>query len=331
MTFPVAEKVIENAAKSLQNWPVRSNRASEIGHPCLLYKYLLRTAWEMRKQSSDNKALPFIFALGREIEDIAIQEIKDAGFAVLEQGRSYEWQKYGITGKLDLKIAETKDHNAIAYPCEVKGLQGYDCDKLNSVEDFLNSEKKWLVKYPAQLLTYLLLDNKPMGLFYLKNKQSMLPKDIWVKLDDYLQIAEDALKSVEQVNAYMVSKAKPEDIIREHNIKYVDFLCDGCDFAHMCPVGTTYTGIEIVINEILEKKLSRRDELAAAVKEYDAIDEEIKEMFRGKPDTIVGNFSITGKPYKTTSYDIPAEIKKQYAIAKESWRCSIKKLSGGIK
>jgi hypothetical protein len=326
----ISGRVRAGKERKIQAWPVRSNRASELGHPCVLYLYFLRTAWSQR--ALPTVTLAFIFENGRRIEDEAINELKnDGGFQILEQSRPFEWPIYQITGKIDCKLREPEaPHNEKPYPGEIKGLQHHDWERMNFIQDFLDSEKIWLIKYPAQVMLYLLMDASPVGFLYLKSKSTNEPKHIWTKLDDHLDIAEAALVRAQKVNAYMGRKEPQEKVVdqimREEGIKYCPVTCERCDFRHICLVGTEYIGVEIIASEELEKMLNQRQGLIPAYQEYNKIDKQVKELFRGKPETIVGNFLITGKAISRTAYDIPDDVKKQYAVEESSWRINIKQL-----
>jgi hypothetical protein len=76
----------------------------------------------------------------------------------------------------------------------------------------------------------------------------------------------------------------------------------------------------------LEAKLDRRGELELAAKEFEALDKEIKEGFKGRPGAVVGDWLIESKSYEMTAYEIPKEIKAQYAIKRPAYRTSIERI-----
>jgi len=86
----IVEKIIETKKSKIKGYPVNSNRASELGHPCLKYHVLSRTRWE--EKSLHDVGLQFIFDMGNEIEEIVLKELAEAGIKVIEQQRSFQWK-----------------------------------------------------------------------------------------------------------------------------------------------------------------------------------------------------------------------------------------------
>lgn len=308
----IVEKIIEAKAEKMKQWPVRSNRASEIGHPCLRYLVFSRTRWQ-------EKALPpahvqLIFDIGNDIEDRVQKDLKEAGFQVIEQQRSFEWKEYEITGHVDMKILL----DGVGIPVEVKSASPFAFDKVNSVEDMLRSKFVYMQKYPAQLSLYLLMDNKETGLFLFKNKSTGAMKEIWLHLDyDY---AEGILKKAEAVNRHVKDGTTPEPIDYDENI------CDDCPFAHICNVERVGKEVEIVDDEGLAEMLDRLDALKAAAKEYAEIDKELKTALEGRK-ALIGSWFVDGKYRDYTSYEIPDEIKNQYKKVKQVWFKKILKVA----
>ncbi len=282
--------------RRIKVYPYHTNRASELGHDCERYLVYKRTAWE--KQTPHGVDSEFIFEAGRRIEDEAIAELQAAGFQILEQQRSFKYpdENLNITGHLDLKIA---NGDGKAYPCEIKGLNQWDFAKLNSIEDFFASTKPWVRKYPAQLYLYLLMSNSDLGLFYLKDKQSHRPKEIWVPLD--YEYAEGLLQKAARINQYVADNALPE------GIPFDDKVCGWCSFMHLCvPDRDLGDGAQLIDDPDFEEKLVRRAELEAAKKEYDALDKQIKSQVKEKDNLIVGDFVIAGQWVERKAYSVEA-------------------------
>lgn len=49
-------------------------------------------------------------------------------------------------------------------------------------------------------------------------------------------------------------------------------------------------------------------------------------MVEGREKMLAGNWFVTGKWQERKSYDLPAELKEQYAKVLKFWRKSIKKI-----
>lgn len=294
--FSVVAKVRSAMERRIKVYPCNTNRASELGHDCERYLVYNRTCWE--KKAPHGVDSEFIFEAGRRIEDEAIAELAEAGFQVLEQQRSFRYpdEALNITGHLDLKIA---NGDGVAYPCEIKGLNQWDFAKLNMIEDFFDSTKPWIRKYPAQLYLYLLMSNSELGLFYLKDKQSHQPKEIWVPLD--YAYTEQLLAKAERINAHVAAGTMPDPI------PFNDQICRWCSFMHLCvPDRDLGDGAQLIEDPDFEEKLKRRAELEAAKKEYDAIDRQIKAQVKEKDNLIVGDFVISGQWVERKAYSVEA-------------------------
>jgi hypothetical protein len=111
---------------------------------------------------------------------------------------------------------------------------------------------------------------------------------------------------------------------------YKPELCDRCPFATLCMADVNNKPADMINNEELEEKLNRREELAAAAKEYKELDEEVKTVFKSIPHAFVGqSFEITGKEQIRKSVDtkaIPEEVRKQYEKETSCWITKIKKI-----
>jgi len=280
-TIDVVSQILEAKRRKVRLWPVRSNRASELGHPCLRYLVYLRTAWDKRTLHSPE--LQMIFDEGNRQEEAVLEDLREAGFQVVEQQRPFEWKEYQITGHIDGKILWEGE----AVPFEIKSMSPYIFSEIQSFEDMKNSKHWWVRKYPAQMMLYLLMDEKEYGIFLLKNKSSGQIKQIDVVLD--YEFGEALIKKAEQVNKYVEEKTLPDTAF---DIE----LCPECPFKHLCDVAMNWEkGVEFVEDAELEELLKQWEFLKPFAKEYDQVDKKIKKMVEGKEKLCVGPFLITGK------------------------------------
>jgi CRISPR/Cas system-associated exonuclease Cas4 (RecB family) len=281
--------VYEAKRRSIRLYPQRSNRASECGHPCLRYLVLSRTRWQ--EKVLHGPELQFIFEGGRLIEDMALAQLRGAGFEVTEQQRAFEWPALQLTGHLDCVLRV----NGNAYPVEVKGFAHHSWQAINSVEDMLSSSRPRMRRYPAQLTMYLLNSGRECGLFYLISKQTYAPKVLWVDLDyDY---AEEICRKLERVNEHVAAGTLPEPI-RDPEV------CEGCGFVHICLPEIKGQALEITDDPRIEELLARREELQAARREYEVVDGELKKAFEGREKIVVGDWLITGKEMHRRGYTV---------------------------
>jgi hypothetical protein len=304
------------AEKRIKLFPHPRNHASEAGHPCGRFLVLARTKNELR--TLHDVGLQRIFDEGNLHEDALLRALASAGIKVTEQQRAYEWPKFELTGRIDGKLAIDGGY----VPIELKSCSPNVFPALRDVkpEDMVKSKYPWVRKYPAQILLYMLMEGVDTGLIIFKNKQTGEKLQKVFSLDGpALEYVEGILKKLEAVNAHVKAGTEPP-------VALIDD-CKNCPFAKTaCFPGQDYgPGIDILQDPELEVKLARRGELQETAKEFEALDKEIKEGFRGRT-AVVGEWMIESKPYETTSYDIPKDIKSQYAIKKQAFRTSIERL-----
>jgi CRISPR/Cas system-associated exonuclease Cas4 (RecB family) len=274
----IVEPIIESKARKIKAYPVNSNRASDLGNPCLRYHVLNRTRWE--EKSLHDVGLQNVFDLGNDIEEIALRELAAAGVKVIEQQKPFNWPEYQITGHLDgLVMIEGK-----AYPLEIKSCSPFVFDAINTADDLKKGKYAYLRKYPVQLTLYLLMSNIEKGVFLFKNKVTGAYKEIWLDLD--YELGEQALNRAEAINAHLADKTVPEAEYGEE--------CDRCGFAHICDVNHIGKEVEIDTGE-LAMMLDRMDELKPAKKEYEEIDEQVKKAVEGREKILAGEWFVTGK------------------------------------
>ena len=216
----IVEKILEAKGKKIKQWPVNANRASELGHECLRYLVLNRTRWQ--EKSPHDARLQMIFDMGRMVEDAVQQDLREAGFTIVEQQRPFSWPEYQITGSIDMKLVIDGD----VFPCEVKSAAPHAFNSINSVQDMLSHKWAYMRKYPAQLTLYLLMDSKDRGLFLFKNKSTGEMKEIWVDLD--YEFAESLVKKAEAINKHVADGTLPEPM------EYSENICGDCAFQHIC-------------------------------------------------------------------------------------------------
>lgn len=130
----INEKLFKAKLDKIKVYPVRNLRASNIGHPCERYLFLLIKHWQELKPH--DVGLQNIFDLGNALEEHTINNIKEAGYEIITPTqRSWQFDVKGgvITGREDVRI---KDENGELLPVEIKSISPFEFNKLNSVEDF---------------------------------------------------------------------------------------------------------------------------------------------------------------------------------------------------
>jgi len=301
----IVERVLEAKKAKIKQWPVNSNRASSLGHECLRYLVLERTRWQ--EKTLHDARLQMVFDMGRVVEDAVFQDLREAGFTIVEQQRPFSWQKYQITGKIDCKLAINGD----VYPCEIKSAAPHSFESINSIGDMFRHRYPYMRRYPAQLCLYLLMDSKDRGLFLFKNKSSGELKEIWMELD--YDFAESLVQKAEMINAHVAAGTLPEPM------EYQEDVCRDCAYAHLCLPDRIGKEVEIIEDDALLELLARYEELKPLSKEFKGIDERLKKLLEGRDKLIVGEWFITGKYQKRVGYQVPEDIRAQYKTVSEYW------------
>ena len=306
----IVEKIIETKKSKIKGYPVNSNRASDLGIPCVRYHVLNRTRWE--EKSLHDVGLQFIFDMGNEIEEIVLKELAEAGIKVIEQQRSFQWKEYQITGHIDGDIFVNDRETA---PLEIKSCSPFVFKAINTIDDLKKGKYAYLRKYPVQLNLYMLMAGKERGVFLFKDKVSGQMKEVWMDID--YEMGEETLKRAEEINKHVAAGTLPDPINE-------DMWCDRCPFTHICLKDHIGKEVEIDTGE-LATMLDRLEELKPVVKEYDEIDEQVKQIVEGREKILAGSWFVTGKYLEKKTYDIPADLKAQYEKITRYWRRKVQR------
>jgi CRISPR/Cas system-associated exonuclease Cas4 (RecB family) len=307
------EKVMDHKQKNMEQWPIVSNRASECGHPCERYLVFNRT--RSQEKTLPSVTLQLVFDLGNDIEKRVLRDLEEAGVAIKEQQRGFEWKEYQITGSIDAKIID----DGYVYPLEIKSCSPFVFNKIDTIEDLKKGKYLYLRKYPTQLNLYLLMSEKEKGLFIFKNKVNGQMKEIWMDLD--YELGEETLQKIERVNTHVASGTLPEPI------EWDDNVCSECGYIHVCNPIRTGKEVEILDDEEMLELLIKRESLQAYAKEFEEIDGVLKERLEGRDKLLIGDYYITGSWRKTTRYEVPKDIKDQYKTESQYWVRKIAKLT----
>ena len=95
----ISQHVRDGILASREEWPVHSNRASEIGNPCHRYLYYMRTAYKERPLP--DVGLLEIFKEGNYQERATVELLSEHGIELNQQQRSIDLKAYEISGSID--------------------------------------------------------------------------------------------------------------------------------------------------------------------------------------------------------------------------------------
>ena len=290
----------DSLQQQIKVYPCNNLRASNLGHPCERYLYLLLRHWD--EQKPHDVGLQSIFNLGNSIEEFTIENIKRAGFEVFTPTvRSWKIEKPLITGREDIRI---KDENGELLPVEIKGISPFEFDKLNTVDDFMKSKRSYIRGYPAQLQTYMYYFAKEKGFFALTNKLTGETKFIEMPFD--YEYAESLLQKAERIYAALDSDTPPEAC---EDIS----VCESCSLAHICGECRRVPA-DIDLDEELDALIDRKNELAAAKKEYEQVDKEIKARVGERDKVITGQYLITRSSFVKKAFTVPESVQYRVTI-----------------
>jgi len=298
----IVDRILES--KKPQLYPVHSNRASELGHECLRYLVYNRTRWQEKAKPSPNLMLKL--AIGNAFETMVLRDLIDAGIQVIEQQRPFTWDKYKITGYIDAKV---KIDDKI-YLLEIKTCNSHIFNTLKSVESIKNHKLHYVRKYISQITLYLLLAGYEEGILLFKDTGTGNMKEFLVQLD--YELAESLIKKAEAVNKHVETGTVPEPVS--------DFsVCSYCPFTHICLPERKADELDIITDPELDELLHKRQELKRYVEEFEEIDKKVKDkiLTLEKDKLVIGKFLLEIKHIKKTLYEVPEEIKRQFATAKE--------------
>lgn len=298
----INERLYNAKKEKIKVYPCNNLRASNLGHPCERYLYLLIKHWD--EQKPHDVGLQSIFDLGNTMEEYTIKNIKEAGYEVITPTvRSWKIDKPFITGREDIRI---KDENGELLPVEIKGLSPFEFDKLNSIDDFFKSKRHYVRGYPAQLQIYMYHFSKEKGFFALTNKLTGQTKFIEMPFD--YEYAESLLQKAERIYKAL-DENTPPDSCDDVNV------CENCPLQHICgDVKRVPTDIET--DDELETLINRKQELAASKREYEEVDKQIKARVGDREKIITGSYLITRNKIERKEYTVAARTEYRLQIKK---------------
>jgi len=300
------QTAIRNEVESrIKVYPCNNLRASNIGHPCERYLYLLIKHWD--EQEPHDYGLQNIFDLGNSIEEYTINKLKASGYEVITPTqRSWKVENPLITGREDIRIKDPD--NGELYPAEIKGLSPFEWVKLNTVEDFYASKKHYVRAYPSQLLVYMWKFEKEKGFFILTNKLTGELKVIevpfdWDKADAMLKKGERVYHALNNPDAPL--PAACEDIA----------VCEDCPLRHICPADHSRIEAEIDDGE-LEVLINQKEALAPQYKAYNELSDQIKTCVGEREKIITDTHLVQVKTIEKKSYTVAARTERRINISR---------------
>ena len=328
----------QELSKKLQSYPRAMSVLSDISE-CerqMVYSVL---DWKDRQMFDEEVAARL--EAGNVQEREIIGELIRMGFKVI-----LSQQPVDITGKNGRKVARGKIDGMIEFerfriPFEIKSMNPNIFNSIKSIDDF--QRKPHLRKYLRQMQMYLFGNNLEEGIFILTDCLGHI-KLLSVFLD-YGE-CEAILLKLERVDMIVeklrnVTDAEARRAQYPDRIVYDSSICGHCPFSRTCLPDMTNQPAELVIDEVIEGKVARHEELKPLASEYDDLHDELKLKFAKVAKAIIGDkFILQNLPSKKTSYILPEEVEKfveeiydDFKVIRATTRMLIqrldKKLKGG--
>jgi len=310
----IVEQIANFLQKERRGYAPASNYASQAGHPCARKLVYDRLNWQEKLLPEPAKLL--IFREGNLHEEAVVKLLMEAGFNIIETQRPFEWPELQVRGRIDGRIK----YNGHLVPIEIKSINSYGFEKINSVDDLRNSTKHWERGYYDQFQLYLFMSNEEEGIMLFKDKQSGRLKQLTISID-YVY-AEKVAKKLELVNQHVAAKTYPDRITDRT-------VCQYCDFRHICLPNEESDQIQIADDPELLELLEEREALKQAAKDYAALDKKLKEYWKHVETgtyLVGGTFQVQLTMCNRTVYAVPGEIKEKYKETMQYSRTTITKL-----
>jgi hypothetical protein len=252
---------------------------------------------------------------GNLLEDAILRELADLGFRVRQDRHAFEVKdrkgRVVLRGRLDgfLQLADRTE-----IPLECKSV---DPNVFRSLVDLEAFGRYWYTRrWPMQLRAYCYAENFEEGILLLDDclghwRPIVVPLDI-ATFEPIIRRCEDTVEALEL--------HRTADYLPPWHADAS--VCARCwCLNRMCFPPLAAQGLTTIEDEELERKLRRREELAPRRQEYEALDAEVKERFKGKGGVVVGPYLIQGKETVT-------HRKAQEAKTVMGWRTTITALDG---
>lgn len=276
--------------------PTHTSRASSIGNDCERFLFYERTAAEMR--TPHNEALQAIFDLGNHLEKFVVRELEEMGVDVTQRNRDFHERELEFTGHLDGVLSARFFIGEV--PCEIKGLNPFTADKIETLGDIRDSHTSWVRKYYAQLQSYLHLGKGrwQVGVFVLMNKVSGQFTFIDCPYD--LQFCLEQEAKLARVRDAVAANVAPSRNQSDD--------CQRCAFKHVCNPDVVFgAGAKVIDKDELIAALKKRESLRDAKRDYEAADKAVKAMLPEEAcEVIAGNFGLVGKKQERKSFHVNA-------------------------
>lgn len=228
----------------------------------------------------------------------------DPPMSIEGQQRRFELRdrkgRVAIVGKVDAQVRV----GSVAAPLEVKTYDRTLSDRITRFADLLDSP--WMRAGAYQTLAYLYGAAVPFG--FLLIDRAGRPLLLPVELDPYLDQMEEFLTRAERALDHVAAGTLPPYLVGDAA------ECKRCPFYGGTCNPPLAAGAAVVLTDPeLEAALARREALAAAADEYEALDRQVKGRLRGIEHGVIGPYILEGKwGAQSTIKGLPEALRQQY-------------------
>jgi hypothetical protein len=218
----------------------KSNYASSIGHPCSFYLWARRHHWEL--MPTPDLVLRNIFALGREHEQSMKIRLQLDGWQVTKVETAFTDDEHDVHGYMDWELSHpTKPGWQHPVTVEFKSSASQIFNTLTTFDALFESDKKWIVTAPYQVLKYAAMDpeHRPQVAVVYRCKSTGKIKVLLANTEDHLWRLDEVHARLDEVNRCLESGEPPTPI------PYERMWCEGCDAASVCPTMLEWEGDKV--------------------------------------------------------------------------------------
>lgn len=272
--------------------PTHTTRSSSVGEECERRLVYDRTAGEFRVVHDER--VQALFDLGNHAERFVVRELEEMGIDVHERARDYFDRELELTGHIDGKLIIPGVDRPV--PAEIKGLNPFTAERIETLDDIRESRQGWVRKYYAQLQAYLHLDKSPLGVFVLLNKVS--GEIAFIDCPADAAFADELLAKVRRVRDAVRGGVLPD--------RRQSSDCARCPYVHVClPDRNFGEAVKVLDEPELIEAIRRREAARDAKREYDAADRAVKQMLQGASgELLVGPYAVIGSEVKRKAYAV---------------------------
>jgi hypothetical protein len=307
-----------------------SNRASEVGHPCLRYHAANRLLGHLRPPIET--ALEGIFARGRSYEDYMGREgfrrLRPEWRIVSTQGELYD-HGLDLSGHYDFVINDGKSEIIVDTKSMMGGQRMDSWDRI---------QPRFRSKYRAQLEVYIRLSGLSRAglwigdaaLWHSGHLVECGPDDeLWAQIQDRCRRLADIVVGSRTVAAADLL----EYVATVPGLQPGACECAGCPWLETVGCSRHWSGLTLADDPALEADLHRWSELRELAQEWQALDESIKarlaQLLPNGGEGLVGTYSVERRPHQVVRWTAPKSLQEQfeqYRITTTQYRVKVKEM-----